>query len=80
VCEALAAIGDIGTIAEYATFAIFITFAAVNVALIVLRVREPDTKRPFRLRLNVKGVPISAALALLCILFLLAYNIYAIVS
>lgn len=80
VCAALASIGDIGTIAEFATFAIFITFAAVNIALIVLRVREPDTERPFRLRLNVKGVPTSAALALLCIVFLLAYNIYAIAT
>jgi APA family basic amino acid/polyamine antiporter len=77
---ALASIADIGTVAEFATFAIFGTFFFVNLAVIVLRRREPDTRRPFRIPLSVTGVPVSAAAAIALIILLLAYNIYAIVS
>jgi basic amino acid/polyamine antiporter, APA family len=80
LCLALASIAEIGTVAEFATFAIFVTFFAVNLALIVLRVREPRTRRPFRLPLAIRNVPVSAIAAIAMILGLLAYNIYAIAS
>jgi basic amino acid/polyamine antiporter, APA family len=77
---ALASIGEIGTIAEFATFAIFVTFLFVNLALIILRRRDPDTNRPFRVPLSIARVPVTAVAAIALIFVLLAYNIYAIAS
>ncbi|CAG0991628.1 putative amino acid permease YhdG [Planctomycetaceae bacterium] len=80
VCAAVATIGDIGMVAEIATFSIFLTFLCVNACLIVLRVRQPDTPRPYRIPGNVGPVPVATALAIVMTLILLGYNTYAILS
>jgi len=41
-------IGKIEIVASLTDFALFVTFALVNLALIVLRFKSPATKRPFR--------------------------------
>ena len=39
-------------------FAVVITFAAINLAVIVLRYTEPDLERPFKVPINVGKFPI----------------------
>ncbi len=51
-------IGDIVIVANIAVFAIVITFAAVNLAVIVLRYTEPEIQRKFTVPLNIGRFPI----------------------
>ena len=51
-------IGDIVIVANIAVFAIVITFAAVNLAVIVLRYTEPDIERKFKVPINIGKFPI----------------------
>lgn len=51
-------IGDIVIVANITVFAIVITFAAVNLAVIVLRYTEPDIERKFRVPVNIGKFPI----------------------
>jgi len=51
-------IGDIVIVANITVFAIVITFASVNLAVIVLRYTEPDIERKFKVPLNVGKFPI----------------------
>jgi APA family basic amino acid/polyamine antiporter len=51
-------IGDIVIVANITVFAIVITFAAVNLAVIVLRYTEPDIERKFRVPINIGKFPI----------------------
>jgi APA family basic amino acid/polyamine antiporter len=48
IAAALVPLGNIGDVASLSSFASLLAFAGVNVALIVLRYREPDENRPFR--------------------------------
>ena len=51
-------IGDIVIVANIAVFAIVITFASVNLAVIVLRYTEPDIERKFKVPINIGKFPI----------------------
>jgi len=51
-------IGDIVIVANIAVFAIVITFASINLAVIVLRYTEPDIERKFRVPINIGKFPI----------------------
>jgi APA family basic amino acid/polyamine antiporter len=51
-------IGDLSTIANISVFTIIMVFIFVNVSIIWLRVKEPNTERPFKVPLSVKNVPI----------------------
>jgi len=51
-------IGDIVIVANITVFAIVITFAAVNLAVIVLRYTEPDIERKFKVPVNIGKFPI----------------------
>ena len=51
-------IGDIVIVANIAVFAIVITFAAVNLAVIVLRYTEPDIERKFKVPINIGKFPV----------------------
>ena len=55
---AFAFVGDIVLVANISVFAIVITFAMVNLAVIVLRYTEPTIARPFRVPLNIGNFPI----------------------
>ena len=57
-------IGDIVIVANITVFAIVITFAAVNLAVIVLRYTEPDIERKFRVPINIGKFPILPLLGL----------------
>jgi len=62
-------VGDIVLIANISVFAIVITFAMVNLAVIVLRYTEPTIERPFRVPLNIGKFPILP-------LFGLGFSVY----
>lgn len=55
---AFAFVGDIVIIANIVVFAVVITFAAINLAVIVLRYTEPVLERPFRVPVNIGRFPI----------------------
>ena len=55
---AFAFIGDIVIVANITVFAIVITFAMVNLSVILLRYVEPEMKRPFRVPVNIGKFPI----------------------
>ena len=56
-----ALIGNIETVARIATVFIFITFIVVNLAVIVLRVRDKQLIRPYRIPLNIKNIQVGCA-------------------
>jgi APA family basic amino acid/polyamine antiporter len=64
--------GDIGLVAGATNFAVFVGFAAVNLSLIVLRFRQPEVERPFRVPLSVGRVPVLPVVALGAIGFMMA--------
>ena len=63
-------LGGIAALAGVSSFAALLGFAAVNLALIVLRRREPRRERPFRVPLSVSGIPVLPALGIAITLLL----------
>ena len=57
-------IGDIVIVANITVFAVVITFAAVNLSVIVLRYTEPDIERKFKIPINIGKFPILPMLGL----------------
>jgi len=55
---AFSLVGDIVIVANITVFAIVITFAAVNLSVIVLRYTEPDIERKFKVPINIGKFPI----------------------
>lgn len=51
-------IGDIVIVANITVFAVVITFAAVNLSVIVLRYTEPNIERKFRIPINIGRFPV----------------------
>ncbi len=51
-------IGDIVIVANIAVFAIVVTFAMVNLSVILLRYEQPEVERPFRVPVNIGKFPI----------------------
>jgi APA family basic amino acid/polyamine antiporter len=58
IAAALVPLGNIGDVASLSSFASLLAFACVNVALIVLRYREPDQNRPFRIPGAIGKLPL----------------------
>jgi APA family basic amino acid/polyamine antiporter len=79
IMMAFASIGKIETAALIANFFIFITFLFVNVSAILLRVKNPKMKRPYRIPLSIRGVPVPSVLGILMTLLLMGYSIYGLV-
>jgi APA family basic amino acid/polyamine antiporter len=77
-CFAL--IGRIEVVALIANLFIFITFILVNLSVIILRRKDKDIKRPFRIPLNISGIPVISLLGILMTLILLAFNIYGLIN
>jgi basic amino acid/polyamine antiporter, APA family len=77
---AFAAIGKLETVALIANLFIFITFLFVNLAVLVLRKKQPNTKRPYRVPLNIRNWPIPSILGVLLTLLLLGYSIYGLTT
>ena len=55
---AFAVIGDIVIVANITVFAVVITFAMINLSVIILRYTEPSLERPFKVPINIGRFPI----------------------
>jgi len=67
-------IGDIEIIAHASVFSILLIFSIVNVSLIYLRKSQPNLKRPFKVKLSIKGVPIFPLIgAITCFILLITF-------
>ena len=75
-----ALIGDIETVARIATLFIFTTFVVVNLAVIVLRLKDKELIRPYRIPINIKNIPVFSVLGIIMTLILLGYNIYSFIE
>jgi APA family basic amino acid/polyamine antiporter len=76
VMIAFAAIGKLETVALIANFFIFITFLFVNLSVLVLRFKQKDTARPYRVPLSIYGVPVPSVLGMALTFLLLCYSVY----
>jgi APA family basic amino acid/polyamine antiporter len=57
-------VGDIVIIANITVFAVVITFAVINLAVIVMRYTEPELERPFRVPINIGKFPVLPLIGL----------------
>jgi APA family basic amino acid/polyamine antiporter len=73
VAAAVAFIGRIEIIAQLTDFGAFLLFAVVNLAVIVLRYREPGDRRMFRTPLNIGRFPVIPALGFIANMVMLFY-------
>ncbi|MFH1977818.1 MAG: APC family permease [Candidatus Aenigmatarchaeota archaeon] len=71
VAALLTLIGDISIVATLTNIGVFIAYFFVNLALIWLRFKKPDEKRPFRSPINVGKFPVLAALGAITTFFML---------
>jgi APA family basic amino acid/polyamine antiporter len=77
-CFAL--IGKIEVIALIANLFIFTTFILVNLAVILLRQRDKDLNRPFRIPGNINNIPVPSVIGIGMTLILLGFNIYGLIT
>jgi APA family basic amino acid/polyamine antiporter len=63
--------GEVAVVAGLSSFGSLLAFATVNLALIILRYREPERERPFRVPVALGGLPLFPALGALATLPLL---------
>lgn len=63
--------GDIAFVANIANFTLFVTFFVINASMIILRYKEPDVKRPFRVPFTIGRFPLLALLGMLFSVFML---------
>ena len=72
----LLTLGAIEMVASVSAFATLVTFVAVNLALIVLRFKQPKLKRTFSVPLRIGRLPILPVLAMLiCTVFLFQFSL-----
>ncbi len=68
-------LGKVEVLASISSFATMISFMAINAALIYLRIHAPNHKRPFRIPLSIKGIPIIPVLGfVLSLIFCLQFE------
>jgi len=67
LASAFALTGELAFVAGASNFAIYVAFAAVCVSLTVLRYKQPDLPRPFRLPLTLRRMPLLPLLGLLLV-------------
>lgn len=65
VAIALLPLGEVALVASVSSFAALVAFVCVDIALIVLRRRDPDRERPFRVPGAIAGVPVIAVVGIL---------------
>ena len=72
-------IENIVTVANITVFAIVITFAMVNLSVILLRYREPTLERPFRIPINIGKFPILSFFGVIISAYMMTqFNAYVI--
>jgi APA family basic amino acid/polyamine antiporter len=68
---AFVVIGDLSIIASVTDFAVYLVFIAVNIAVILLRLRQPEVPRPFRSPWSIGRVPVLPVPGLMAVLVML---------
>lgn len=68
--SAFAALGEISVVASVSSFGAVLVFALVNTAVIALRIKKPEMKRPFKIPGQIMGVPIIPVIGILICLAL----------
>lgn len=63
--------GSISDVAYLANFTLFVTFAIINISVIILRFKMPDCRRPFEIKGTFFKVPVIPAAGLFTCLFFL---------
>ncbi len=63
--------GDIAFVANIDNFTLFVTFFVINADLIILRFKEPQAVRPFRVPFSIGKFPVLAILGILFSVFML---------
>jgi len=69
---------DIEVVASLADFCIFVAYGFVNLSVIILRFKQPETKRRFKVPLSIGKFPLLPLLGLI-IIVLLAVNLQPII-
>jgi APA family basic amino acid/polyamine antiporter len=64
-------IGNIITVANITVFLLVIVYSMVNLSVIVLRLREPNMERPFKVPFSIRNYPILSIIGLGSTLFML---------
>lgn len=62
---------DIKIVASITNFTVFLTFIIVNLAVIILRYKEPKIKRVFKIPFNIGKFPVLALFGILTCLFMI---------
>ncbi len=57
-------LGEVKTIASVSSFGVLLVFAAVQAAMIALRLRQPERARPFRVAGSIGKVPVFPAIGI----------------
>jgi len=68
-----AVLGDISVVANLTNFFLFLTFAAVNLSLIMLRYKYPNIKRGFKCPGNIGNFSVIACLGMLTSIAMLVF-------
>jgi APA family basic amino acid/polyamine antiporter len=66
-------IKDIQFIAELTNFTLFLTFAVINLSVIILRYKSIGIRRPFKIPFNIGKFPILAFLGLFSCIFFISH-------
>lgn len=67
---ALLPLGEVKIVASVSSFGVLLVFSAVQIAMIVLRFRDPDAKRPFRVPGSIGRLPVPPAIGVMLTLAL----------
>ncbi|MBC8351231.1 MAG: amino acid permease [Planctomycetes bacterium] len=69
----IASLRNIAVVANLSNFSLLVTFVIINSAVIVLRFREPQAARPFKIPGNVGSLPLVPVLGVVSSLFMLLF-------
>jgi len=73
-------VGNLEFLASANNYTLFLSFIFINASVLILRYTSPELKRPFRIPLNIKNIPILSVFGLLtCIVLLTQLNLDAII-
>ncbi len=71
----LVPLGEVEVLAGVSSLATMISFIAINLALIFLRYSHPNSKRPFKVPLSIRTMPILPLLGIIiCLVFLFQFE------
>jgi APA family basic amino acid/polyamine antiporter len=68
----IVALRELSVVANLTNFALLAAFVMINLSVVVLRFREPDTLRPFRIPGTLAGMPVIPLLGIVTSLYMLS--------